>query len=496
MKFAHEHYVVIGSILGSMFTAVHLFFSIRIAMRRQELAYAGDEAAAKRIILPCYKPLVRGLLLFYLTFSCALALTYVNPEVDVHRIVQYYCFSLLTTYCITPVMLVQTSVSRKAFWRTFFIILPYWLGNTILFALVDVPGEASLAFAAMFIACATIPPFVLAAGILTKTISSRVQLGSNSNRNTTEVLLLYSLSFGLIFSMGLGCSNTPDSVIPHNCNVTNDIVMVFVTFVINQLYPFALYRTLLADTKFWRGIGKHNQSGFAIDEALRATGVNLHRPTMEFNVASTTLQSVMADIHDITIDFAFLALEKEIGQGATARVFCAKYRKKMVAVKLSTPAEITEEVLDVFVSEAKISSLFKHRNIVQFMGICVRPPQIGMVFEFCEGGSLKTHMQKNPHLWAAPTTRLRGCLDAARALQHLHGHGYIHRDVKAENFFVARKLVVKLGDFGESTRIPHRQYHQQKQQQLQQQLKRGRWLRPYHVNLLCAYRIRKLLNRR
>lgn len=476
MQLFHEDYVIIISIVGSALTAAHLFYSIKIAIRRQELAYAGDAAAAKRIILPCYKPLVRGILLFYLLFSVALSLTFVNPDLDVHRLVQYYAFSLLTVYSITPVMLVQTSVSAAAFWRTFYTILPYWALNTLVFGLVDVGGTTARICRILFIISATLPPLILSVGILTKRISSRVQLGSNSNRNSTELLLIYSLVFGCVFSAGMGCGDAMgdtgatlhSSADQNDCGAICDVTMVVLTFFLNQLFPFALYRTLLADTKFWRGLGKHNQGGIMVDDALRATGVNLHRPTMELAVASTTLQSALAEIHDLTVDFAFLALEQEVGQGATARVFRGRYKKKVVAVKLSTPPEITEEVLETFLKEAKISALFRHRNIVRFIGICVRPPQIGMVFEFCDGGALKSHLQRHPQLWNPPLQRLRGCLDMARAVQALHQLGFLHRDIKADNFFVGRKLVVKLGDFGEARRIPTQRLQQLRQQQQQQ----------------------------
>lgn len=477
MQLFHEDYVIIISIVGSALTAAHLFYSIRIAIRRQELAYAGDAAAAKRIILPCYKPLVRGILLFYLLFAVALSLTFVNPDLDVHRLVQYYAFSLLTVYSITPVMLVQTSVSAAAFWRTFYTILPYWILNTVVFGLVDVGGTTAQVCRVLFIVSSTLPPLILSVGILTKRISSRVQLGSNSNRNSTELLLVYSVVFGCVFSAGMGCGDAMgdtgatlhSSTDKNDCGAICDVAMVVLTFFLNQLFPFALYRTLLADTKFWRGLGKHNQGGLMVDDALRATGVNLHRPTMELAVASTTLQSALAEIHDLTVDFAFLALEQEVGQGATARVFRGRYKKKVVAVKLSTPPEITEDVLETFLKEAKISALFRHRNIVRFIGICVRPPQIGMVFEFCDGGALKSHLQRHPQLWKPPLQRLRGCLDMARAVQALHQLGFIHRDIKADNFFVGRKLVVKLGDFGEARRIPTQRLQQLRQQQQQQQ---------------------------
>lgn len=90
----------------------------------------------------------------------------------------------------------------------------------------------------------------------------------------------------------------------------------------------------------------------------------------------------MSQIDDITIDFAFLQLDKLIGQGATSKVFLGKYKRKLVAIKLLTPPEITEEVIDVFVSEAKTSAALQHPNIVQFIGICVRPPSIAMVSDF------------------------------------------------------------------------------------------------------------------
>jgi serine/threonine protein kinase len=167
-------------------------------------------------------------------------------------------------------------------------------------------------------------------------------------------------------------------------------------------------------------------------------------------VITSTFQDMMAGIDNISVDFAYLQLERIIGHGATSEVYCGRYKKKLVAIKLSNPPEVTEEAIDVFVAEAKIAASLNHTNIVQFVGICVRPPQIAMVFEFCEGGNLKSNLQKNPDKWT-PVRRLNACVDCCRAMEAFHHLGLIHRDLKAENFFVGRKQVVKLGDFGEST---------------------------------------------
>jgi len=446
MRSFRDSYLIIVCIAGSLFTAGHLTYSIYIAMKRQRLAYSGDVAAAKRIILPCFKPLVRGLLLFHLLFAAALALTFINSRVVVRRIIEYYCFSLLTTYCITPVMLTQTSVTSATFRRTVQTMVPYWLLSTLFFGLTGIGGDVGVVFNACFVLSAALPPLFLSTAILTKRVYSRVQIGSNSNRNATEILLVYSIVFGVLFMLAVATPNQGPII---------DAIAVATTLILNQLFPFALYRTLLADTKFWRGLGKHNQGGLRLANDLAAR-TTLARPTMEFNIASTTLQSVMAENYDIVIDFAFLALEREIGQGATSRVFQGSFKKKqVVAVKLSSPPEIQEAELEIFINEARISSLFKHVNVVRFLGICVRPPQIGMCFEFCEGGGLKQNLAANPTLWSA-AARLKACLHAVRGVGYLHSLGYMHRDVKPDNFFVGRRQVVKLGDFGEATRIPHR----------------------------------------
>ena len=82
----------------------------------------------------------------------------------------------------------------------------------------------------------------------------------------------------------------------------------------------------------------------------------------------------------------------------------------------------------------------------------MRPPSLALVMEFCEGGSLKTNLMKYKWQWNTES-KIKACLQAAQAVRHIHQYNVIHRDIKAENFFVAANNVLKLGDFGESTKI-------------------------------------------
>ncbi len=370
-------------VVGCMCSAGCFIFWLFVAHHHQIKAYAGDERSAKRIILPFYQPFIRYFAILFLILGCCLCLLFSSDEILFSRLLQYYGFFVLSIYFLIPSFLLQTSASTKALARTFYQLFPWWFGCTMFWSLSFL---ADSVFPQLFFSCflitATAVPVCVCIGILTKQLYSRVQVGSKSNRNTTELVLVFSVVFATYLTLTVslasveGNHSNNDDAPYHQRQIILDAVFSCFIFVTNQLFPFALFRTLIADTKFWRGLGKHNQGGINQDETLRQSGIDVHRPTMEMNVISSTFQVMMADNNDITVDFAYLQLDQLIGEGATAKVFRGKLKGKLVAIKLSTPPEITEEVLDVFVAESRIASHLTHRNVVQFLGICVRPPQV------------------------------------------------------------------------------------------------------------------------
>jgi serine/threonine protein kinase len=94
----------------------------------------------------------------------------------------------------------------------------------------------------------------------------------------------------------------------------------------------------------------------------------------------------------------------------------------------------------------------RHPHVLLFMGVCTRPPNLAIVTEFCDNGSLHDVLKAKRDtpedlLWAR---RLAFAADAARGLNYLHTSrpATIHADLNTSNLLVDRSWRVKVADFG------------------------------------------------
>ncbi|RYH08867.1 hypothetical protein EON65_40565, partial [archaeon] len=310
----HDYILLVISVIGCVSSACMLGYSLFIARLRQKQAYAGDPVAAKHIVLPCYKPILQGMITFYALFAAVLLLTFTDPDSEAVHVLQYFGFALMVIFSITPALLIQSSVSIKSFWSIALTIFPWWLVCTILWVVAINVESIYCLFMSLFLLCSCVPTATVSMGILSKHIKSRVQLGSHSNRNAAEFLLVYSLFYAIIIILYMTLDRSGDL----------SVVFAVITFLFNQLFPWLNHRTLLADTKFWRGLGRHNE-GLTVDDKLRESGVDVHRPTMELHFVTSSLQSLLSEIRPISLDFAYLQLVTYLGQGASAKVYEGRY---------------------------------------------------------------------------------------------------------------------------------------------------------------------------
>ena len=97
---------------------------------------------------------------------------------------------------------------------------------------------------------------------------------------------------------------------------------------------------------------------------------------------------------------------------------------------------------------AVVSAISPHPNIVQVLGCFTTPENINIVMEMCDGGDLLSVVRAGKAT-VAQAHALLGELSSA--LHHLHTHGIVHADVKADNVLLQHGHV-KLCDFGSAGR--------------------------------------------
>ena len=141
-------------------------------------------------------------------------------------------------------------------------------------------------------------------------------------------------------------------------------------------------------------------------------------------------------------------VERLIGRGGLGAVYLARDEQgAATALKLvDLGGEDAETLRDLFARESAVARRLLHPGIVQ-----VRDTgQLGhigfMAMEFVAGGDLEQLRARRP---LPLGTVVQIASDIAGALEHAHGHGVLHRDIKPGNILLdAASGHAKLTDFG------------------------------------------------
>jgi eukaryotic-like serine/threonine-protein kinase len=141
---------------------------------------------------------------------------------------------------------------------------------------------------------------------------------------------------------------------------------------------------------------------------------------------------------------------EEVGQGGMAVVYRGRDRvlQREVAVKVLHPhLASAEEARRRFEREAHAVAKLRHENILEIFDYSGNESADAyIVTEFINGRTLKSMLTS--HAPAFPEIGAMIVVEVLRALQHAHGLGVLHRDVKPENVMIRDDGVIKLMDFG------------------------------------------------
>ncbi|VDD85824.1 unnamed protein product [Enterobius vermicularis] len=146
-------------------------------------------------------------------------------------------------------------------------------------------------------------------------------------------------------------------------------------------------------------------------------------------------------------------LIQKIGVGASGRVYTARDRRNGQIVAVKRMAFESQPKKELLLTEIKVMQKYKHENLVNYIdSYLVDADDLWVVMDYLEGGNLTDVVVKTELDEGQIAAVLKECL---QALNFLHSHGIIHRDIKSDNVLLGMEGAVKLTDFGFCAQIQH-----------------------------------------
>ncbi|CAJ1936161.1 unnamed protein product [Sphenostylis stenocarpa] len=151
------------------------------------------------------------------------------------------------------------------------------------------------------------------------------------------------------------------------------------------------------------------------------------------------------------------AKENKIGQGGFGAVYRGLIRELSTLVAIKKISRGSTQGVKEYISEVKIISQLRHKNLVQLFGWCHQHNDLLLIYEFMENGSLDSYlfMGKGLLTWKVRYNIIRGLASALLYLHEEWEECVLHRDIKSSNVMLDSNFNAKLGDFGLARLMDH-----------------------------------------
>ncbi|HLM54593.1 MAG TPA: serine/threonine-protein kinase [Pyrinomonadaceae bacterium] len=138
-----------------------------------------------------------------------------------------------------------------------------------------------------------------------------------------------------------------------------------------------------------------------------------------------------------------------VGAGGMGEVYRAVHSKlaRPAAVKVLTQATQGVGFVERFFNEARIQASLQHPNVATLYDFCEVSGQPCIIMEYVDGQTVAERIASYGS--ALPLAEIVYVFEkVVEAIDYIHRHGVIHRDIKSNNIKVGAEGAVKLLDFG------------------------------------------------
>lgn len=173
--------------------------------------------------------------------------------------------------------------------------------------------------------------------------------------------------------------------------------------------------------------------------------IRRHRDTKRKKMSEAEAKKILASIASPGDPHEKYTLKDKLGSGAAGEVYRAinKQTKEEVAIKRMLLEK--QQRKDMIITEIQVMKEMNFKSIVNYIDCYLYDKELWIIMEYLNGGALTEVVMETVLDEGQMAAVAKECL---LALDYLHQHNIIHRDVKSDNVLVGLKGEVKLTDFG------------------------------------------------
>lgn len=167
------------------------------------------------------------------------------------------------------------------------------------------------------------------------------------------------------------------------------VSFIYVAF----LQPWVLFHTLQLDSQYWQGLRPDPKQKHPLGEIWDYLDLETAQ-TMAEQAEVVSRRSAKNPLPVLPYGLLDFNTDQQFVAGGFSRVYFGRLKGEKVAFKVLFAMELTPSDVEDFYAEASLLHSLAHENVVGCHGICIMPPALTMVLDYCKYGSLFDFLYK------------------------------------------------------------------------------------------------------